>query len=227
MAYVDGKVIVAGLSNEEFASSLRAIAFPFQVAEQGSSIQIWHSAHGRYETQAPVRTFIPYNVNNQPHILAAYTCTPLVKVPLSALKPGAKVLGTTIAELGQSNRPLEMIAYTKEDREYILMANSTRGVMKVSADNLGSYKAITPPSAACEQAREPARGPRECVGDIAGVPYQTVADLKGVWQLAKVDNKHALVLSDSAGKLSFVVGNATSFSSQPSGSLDLKAIELP
>jgi hypothetical protein len=37
----------------------------------------------------------------------------------------------------------------------------------------------------------------------------------------------SVVLADSNGKLSFVVGNATSFSAQPSGSLDLKTIELP
>jgi hypothetical protein len=65
------------------------------------------------------------------------------------------------------------------------------------------------------------------VGDIAGVPYQTVPDLRGVWQIAKVDNNHALILADSNGKLSFVAGNATSFSAQPSGSLDLKTIVLP
>src|SRR5690349_17189657 len=32
LKYVDGKVMVAGLSNEEFSSSLRAIPFPFQTA---------------------------------------------------------------------------------------------------------------------------------------------------------------------------------------------------
>src|SRR5207249_10229880 len=40
MAYVDGKVIVAGLSNEEFASDLRYIPFPFKNAERGTGVQI-------------------------------------------------------------------------------------------------------------------------------------------------------------------------------------------
>ena len=27
--------------------------------------QIWHSSHGRYETQSPVRTFVPYTIGGQ------------------------------------------------------------------------------------------------------------------------------------------------------------------
>ena len=72
--------------------------------ERGTGVQIWHSAHGRYETTAPIRKFIPYTIDKQPYILASYTCTPLVKIPVSALKPGTKVTGTTIAELGESNQ---------------------------------------------------------------------------------------------------------------------------
>ncbi len=56
----------------------------------------------------------------QPHVLAAYTCTPLVKFPLSDLKPGEKVKGTTIAELGNRNRPLDMIVYQKDGKDYVL-----------------------------------------------------------------------------------------------------------
>src|SRR5918994_4065136 len=50
LAYVDGKVIVAGLSNEEFASTLRAIPFPFAEADKGTSVEVFHGAHGRLET---------------------------------------------------------------------------------------------------------------------------------------------------------------------------------
>ena len=35
LGYVDGKVVVAGLSNEEFASTLRAIPYPFTAVDQG------------------------------------------------------------------------------------------------------------------------------------------------------------------------------------------------
>ena len=42
MAYLNGKVYVAGLSNEEFSSKLRVIPFPFQQADRGTSIEIFH-----------------------------------------------------------------------------------------------------------------------------------------------------------------------------------------
>lgn len=183
LAYVNGRVFVAGLSNEEFSSSLRSFPYPFQSGSKGASIEIFHGAHGRFETNAPVRTFVPYNIANQPHILAAYTCTPLVRIPVSELQPGAKVKGTTIAELGNRNRPLDMIAYNKDGNEYILMANSSRGVMKLKAAGLDKYESITAQT------------------DIRGVPYETIASLKGVQQLDKLDEGHALIVVDDGGSL--------------------------
>src|SRR5687768_16610846 len=56
MAYVDGKLIVAGLSSEQFASTLRVIPYPFKEADKGSSIEIYHGAHGQLETRSPIRT---------------------------------------------------------------------------------------------------------------------------------------------------------------------------
>lgn len=183
LAYVDGNVVVAGLSNEEFSSSLRSIPFPFQQAAKGSSIEIYHGSHGRFETNAPVRTFVPFTLNNEPYILAAYTCTPLVKIPVSALKPGAKVKGTTIAELGNHNRPLDMVAYKKNGKDYILMANSSRGIMKLTATGLDSYQPITSQT------------------EVTGVPYETIASFKGVQQLDKLDEANALMLMDNEGSL--------------------------
>jgi len=192
LGYVDGRVFIAGLSNEEFASSLRSIPYPFQPAAKASSIEIFHGAHGRFETNAPVRTFTSYMVANKPHLLAAYTCTPLVTIPLSELTPGNKVKGRTIAELGNRNRPLDMIVYKKDGKDYILMANSSRGVMKLPAAKLEGYDAITSP-----------------VADKQGVPYETIADLKGVQQLDRYDDKSAVML--------MVEG----------GSMDLRTVTLP
>ncbi len=184
LAFVNDRVIVAGLSNEEFASKLRSIPFPFQSADSGTSIEIFHGNHGRLETNAPVRTFLPYEIAGKQHILAAYTCTPLVKFAVSDLKPGAKVMGTTIAELGNRNRPLDMVAYRKEGKNFILMNNSSRGVMKLQADGLERYTPITQRT------------------DITGVPYQTLEALKGVQQLDLLDTANALLLVKSeAGSL--------------------------
>ena len=49
----------------------------------------------------------------KPYLVAAYTCTPIVTIPLDELKDGAHIRGKTIAELGYGNTPAGMIAYTK------------------------------------------------------------------------------------------------------------------
>src|SRR5215468_1721608 len=83
MAYVNGNLMIAGMSNEEWSSALRSIPYPFKTANKGTQLQIWHASHGRYETQSPVRTFVPYTIDGKDYVLAAYTCTPLVKIPVS------------------------------------------------------------------------------------------------------------------------------------------------
>jgi hypothetical protein len=179
MAYVNGNLVVAGLSNEEWSSALRSIPVPFTEAAQGATLQIWHASHGRYETASPVRTFVPYTIQGQQYILAAYTCTPLVKIPISDLKPGAKVKGTTIADLGSGNQPLDMVPYKKDGHNYILIANSNLGLLKLKTDNLESYTAIDSPT----------------VTNVAGVPYDTLSAFKGVRHLAQLDDSRVLILA--------------------------------
>ncbi len=182
MAYINGNIIVAGLSNEEWSSALRSIPYPFTAAPKGATLQIWHSSHGRYETESPIRTFVPYTISGQQYVLAAYTCTPLVKIPVSELKPGAKVKGVEIADLGAGNQPLDMVPYTKGGHDYILIANSSFGVVKLKADKLESYPAINAPT----------------VTDVAGVPYDKISELTNVRHLAQVDDSSVLLLSGKA-----------------------------
>jgi len=186
MDFTNGKLYVSGLSSEEWASALRQIPFPFSTAEKGTNIQIWHASHGRFETAAPVRTFVPYTIEGQPYILAAYTCTPLVKIPLGDLKAGTQIKPVTIADVGAGNQPLDMVPYKKDGHEFILIANSNRGVMKMNADNMGNYKAVESP----EKPNPPEY--------IFGMPYQTVAELKGVTQLAQLDGADAVIVTKPA-----------------------------
>ncbi len=179
LAYVDGQVIVAGLSNEEFASKLRAIAYPFKHSDAGASVEIYHGAHGRFETNSPVRTFVPFDIEGEPHLLAAYTCTPLVSLRVADLVPGKKVRGKTIAELGNRNSPIDMVAYEKGGERYLLIANTSRGIMKVSLSALTQVEPVTT---------------RVEGGATAGVPYETVAELQGVEQLDQLDAGHAVIL---------------------------------
>ncbi|MBY0232858.1 MAG: hypothetical protein K2W96_26545, partial [Gemmataceae bacterium] len=82
LGYVKGRVLVAGLSNEEFASRLRSIPFPFDKTDKGTGIEIYHGAHGKFETRSPIRVFTTYKIGDEENVLAAYTCTPLVRMPL-------------------------------------------------------------------------------------------------------------------------------------------------
>ncbi len=193
MAFIDGKLYVSGLSNEEFASKMRVIAYPFVTADNGTSVEIYHGSHGQLETFSPVFTFVPYTIDGVPSIVASYLCTPLVKFPVSALKPGSKVQGTTIAEFGNRNRPVDMIIYKKNGQDFILMSNNTRGVMKVPTTPFGKAQAIN-----------------SRIADTAGVPFETIASMKGVQQLDLLDSTRALLLVQGA-----------------TGALDLQAAALP
>jgi hypothetical protein len=178
LAYVDGRVYLAGLSNEQFSSRLVSIPYPFETsAADGTSVEIYHGAHGQFETRSPVRTFAPYKIKGEPFLMAAYTCTPLVKFPVAALKPGSKFRGTTVAELGNRNNPLDMVVYQKGGKDYILLANSSRGVMKISTDGIDDAKSI-----------------ESRIADTAGMPYEKVTELKNVVQLDLLDKENALVL---------------------------------
>jgi hypothetical protein len=185
LAFLEDRVVIAGLSNEEFSSTLRAIPFPFKTVAGGTSVEIYHGAHGRFETRAPVRTLVPFNVGNEPNLLAAYTCTPLVQFPIKQLQPGAKIRGKTVAELGNRNRPLDMIVYQKDGKDYLLLANSSRGVMKISADDIENVEGIETPVGG---------------GGTRGLHYETVRDWTGIEHLDKLDGGRAVVLRRGADK---------------------------
>lgn len=181
LAFIDGKIYIAGLSNEEFASKLRTIPFPFAAADDGASVEIFHGAHGRVETNSPIMTFAAFEIDNQPHVVAAYTCTPLVKFKVADLVPEAKVRGVTVAELGNRNRPLDMFVYEKDGKDYILLANSSRGLMKIDAQGIGSQEGIN-----------------ERIEDKAGLSYETIEVLKGVVQLDRLNDGTAVALIQGA-----------------------------
>ena len=136
MAFVDGKLFVAGLSNEEFASTMRVYDFPFSKSGSSSSLEIYHGSHGKYETEAPVRAFLPIRINGKPTLLASYLCTPLVVFPIEDLVDKKHVKGRTIAELGDGSYPLDMVEFQFKNKKYVLIVNSNRGEILVSEDSL-------------------------------------------------------------------------------------------
>jgi hypothetical protein len=173
MAYVDGTLLVAGLSNEEFSSKLRRIPFPFNDEIADNSLEIFHVSHGKWETAAPIRAFVPYEGGRS--ILATYTCTPVVHFPLADMAPGTTAVGRTVAELGAVNQPLDMVSFVSHGEEHLLVANSAHGLIKIACRDIDSQEPLTEP-------KEP-----------IGVPRET-EDLQGIVRLATLDGAHVLAL---------------------------------
>ena len=114
---------------------------PLQRRGTGSSLEIFHVSHGKWETAAPIRAFVPYD--DGASILASYTCTPVVHFPLADLTDGAKAVGRTVAELGAVNQPLDMVSFVQDGEEYLLVANSAHGLVKIACRDIDNQPPLT------------------------------------------------------------------------------------
>ena len=185
IAYFENKVLVSGLSSAQSSSTVRELNFPFAESDKGIGVEIYHAAHGKSEDNAAMRTFVPIMIDGEPSLLAAYQCTPLVKIPLKELSAaGDKFKATTVAELGNRNRPLDMISYKKGGEEFVLLSNSARGIMKITTAGLKEAKPLN----------EPVSG-----GGTAGQSFVAVEAMTGVVQMDKLNEKSALVLVQAEG----------------------------
>lgn len=184
MEFADGSVMVSGISNAEFASTFRKINFPFTDKQDHATLEIFHAAHGRYETNAPIRTFTIAELNGKKYIVASYTCTPLVLFPLDELKAGKHVKGRTVAEMGSGNSPIDIVSVKKGGNGFLLMANSNRPVFKVKYKSIETFEgSLTEPITESF-----------ATGGVDFVSLPTV----NVLQMAKIDDVQVLVLQRRA-----------------------------
>jgi len=177
IGYADGKLLVSGLSNHEFKSSFKSIPYPFTSKQDESTLEIYHASHGRYETEAPVRTFTTATINNKKYLIASYTCTPLVLFPMDELKPGAHVKGRTVAEMGAGNSPVDMFTAGEGKDAYLVIANTRYPLAKVDYKNIAAFEGTL---------TEPAKG-------TAGVSF-TATTLTNVLQVDKLDNNQMVMI---------------------------------
>ena len=181
MSYVDGVLLVAGASNEEFASTLRRIPFPFTGTQDSNSLEIFHVSHGRYETASPIRTFVPFGGDTE--ILASYTCTLVVRFSLGDVRSATQLKGVTVAELGSRNTPVDMVSYERDGEEFLLVSNTVHPLIKIAGRDLVQQSALTEP-------QEPVGAPRE------SLPHE------GVGHMARFGSDRVLMLQeDAAGGL--------------------------
>lgn len=174
LAFENGKLYVAGLSNEEFASSMWIIPYPFSDEVSTTTLEIFHGAHGKYETSAPIRAFLPYKLNNKDHLIAAYLCTPLVTFETEDLQDGQHIKGRTVAEFGSGNFPIDMLVYEHKGKDFILMSNSALPLLIFDPLDVASFEGEIN---------------TEVESYLSGVPY-TPRSGAGIYHLADYDEKY-------------------------------------
>ncbi len=146
MHYVNGEVLVSGLSNEEFSSSMRRVAYPFKSEVLTTGLQVYHVSHGSNETHAPVSRFSPVKFGDKWHIVAGYACTPLVTINVEDLNGRDKLVGRTVAEIGAGNSPTGIINYNYKGTDYVLVGNNRHSLVKFTSDDLAKASTLTRPS---------------------------------------------------------------------------------
>ena len=195
MGFNNGQVLVSGLSNKEFSSTIRSIPFPFTDQQDQASLEMYHASHGRYETTSPIRTFTTGKINGKDYLIASYTCTPLVLYPLDELKSGMHVKGRTVAEMGSGNTPVDMTTITKGNETFLVMANTAKPVAVVNYKNIAAFEGTL----------------TEKVPGIAGTSFVQIPGLTKVLQMDKLDNTQMIIIQKKEnGSIDlFTTANAT------------------
>lgn len=195
--FYKGKVYVSGMSNAEFSSALRVVDYPFNSKVSTSSIEIFHAVHGQNETRAPIQTLQFVILNNEDYILAAYTCTPLVLIPIKDLKDGAHIVGKTIAEMGYGNTPVDIIkfqseGFDKKPYEGIILANRNRTAQFVNMNDIAKSATENNISYAG-------------MAEHAGTPINNLP-MTGLMQMDDQDGYHILTMrrNDETGSLELI-----------------------
>ncbi len=177
LAWVGGSLFVAGLSNEEFSSRLRQLAYPFDGEATETSVEIFHVDHGKYETQSPIRALTSFDGGSS--ILATYTCTPVVHFSLDQLQGEGLVRGRTVAELGPMNQPFSLVSYDRDGEEFLLVSNTRHPLLKIPAAAIADQDSLAVP------ASEP--------DSSLGVPRENLAHAGVTW-MANLDRASVAVV---------------------------------
>ncbi len=160
MEFYKGELIVAGLSNEDFNSVLRRLPYPFEGEESISSVEMYHIAHDQYESRAPIRSMVIKNINGRDQLVAAYTCSPLVLIPLEDITHNTKVKARTIGDMG-NGQPIDIVPFKLEGEEMLFVTNNSRSPRVIPVKGLHNAKVVSK--------EDFERGPKLDLGPI--IPY--------------------------------------------------------
>lgn len=202
LAWGDDSVIVAGQSSEEFANKIYQIPSPLEhgINARFASAETYHVAHRKWETKAPIQSFIPWEEDGEFHVVGAFACTPIAKFPVSGIETGAKIKGTSVVELGSGNRPRDMFIYEKDGEQW-LVTNTERfkenlfGPSKFWAARikLAYLEADSPEETNENAARRDVNTPSgpEAKG------MEVVSELFGAVHVSQLDNAEIVVLRET------------------------------
>jgi len=198
LAWGDDRVLAAGRASETFASKIFSIPAPLDHESVGNvfSAETYHVSHGRWETKAPMSVVIPFKQGDETYVVGAFSCTPVVKYPISALQPGAKVKGVSVVELGSGNRPLDMFVYEKDGKPYVL-ANTFRFHHERKPFGPSPYWTVKfPQQLLAEDENVNEQAVRRLTKNYkpATERIEMVEAYHGVMQMDRLDAKRALVL---------------------------------
>ncbi|MCF6313557.1 MAG: hypothetical protein L3J39_14015 [Verrucomicrobiales bacterium] len=202
LAWADSSVIVAGQSNEEFANKIYQIPVPLEngINARYFSAETYHVSHKRWETKAPIQSFIPYEENGEFYIVGAFACTPIAKFPLSGIESGKKIKGISIVELGSGNRPRDMFTYEKDGKQW-LVTNTKRFHEKFGPSVYWGARVDMEYLKAAEETDTNENAPRRNMKapngpDAKGI--EVVDALYGAVLVSQLDNEQIIVLREDA-----------------------------
>ena len=198
------RVLAAGQSGREFASKIYSIPLPLEHGNSAAvySTETFHVAHGRWETRAPIQSFIPIKEKGKTYIVGSFNCTPIAKFPVDGLESGAKIKGTSVVELGSGNRPVDMFIYKKGGKDW-LVTNTDRFHHKRRPIGPSQYWGCRVDMKYLGAKETNEKAARRTVKKKKGPEGMEVLDvLFGVKHIDQFANDKVVVLRDTKGKLS-------------------------
>ena len=141
IAWSGQSILVAVQADKTFGSQVLVAPAPIVNDGKGTlfGTKTYHVAHGKWETNAPIRTLMPYQEKGKNYVVGDFTCTPIVKYAIDDLKPEGRVEGVSVIELGNGNTPQDMFSYEKNGKSYILMSSSRNAKFAAKDTGPGKY----------------------------------------------------------------------------------------
>lgn len=208
VAFAGDRVVAAGSCNEEFASKIFSIPMPIEHGATASvfSAETYHVSHRKWETRAPISSFVCDQQEGKPVVVGAFACTPIAKFPIDDLQSGAQVKGISMIELGSGNRPLDMFTYTKDGKRWLVTHTQRFHKPLFGPSEFWGARldmALLQPNAAEKTNENAIRRNVKENKDANGI--EIVDALFGAVQADKLSDTEAVVLKNNAGALSLEV----------------------